>query len=348
MNARVPLLSIDDLRVHFPITKGVVLRRTVGQVQAVDGVSLELSEGETVGLVGESGSGKTTLGRAVVGLYRPTSGSIAFRGTDLGTIRSEDAKGVRAQLQMVFQDPFASLDPRWPIGASIGEPLRIHGVGNRRERRTRVGELLDVVGLPRRMAGRFPHELSGGQRQRVGLARALALRPALIVADEAVSALDVSVQAQIINLLQRLQREFGLTYLFIAHDLAVVHHISDRVAVMYLGRLVELASGSDLYGKPLHPYTVSLLSANPVPDPAVEARRQRIVLPGDPPNPASPPGGCRFHTRCWLRERLGSPERCASEDPPLRGLASGHTVACHFAEEVADSPVQRHAVGAGD
>jgi peptide/nickel transport system ATP-binding protein len=344
MSDRASLLQLHDLRVHFPVTKGVLFRRTVGHVQAVDGVSLDVATGETLGLVGESGSGKTTLGRAIVGLYPPTGGSISFRGKDLATLAGKEGKRTRAQLQMVFQDPFASLDPRWTIAASIEEPLRINKVGDRRERDERVRELLDVVGISQRMSDRYPHELSGGQRQRVGLARALALRPSVVVADEAVSALDVSIQAQIINLLERLQGEFGLTYLFIGHDLAVVHHISDRIAVMYLGRVVELASAAALYREPLHPYTVSLLSANPVPDPAVEARRERIVLPGDPPNPASPPIGCRFHTRCWLRTQLGDPERCTVEDPALREMAPGRTVACHFAEEAATSEVTRRVV----
>jgi peptide/nickel transport system ATP-binding protein len=339
------LLQIDDLRIHFPITRGVVARRTIGHVQAVDGVSLDIESGETVGLVGESGSGKTTLGRAVVSLYRPTSGSIRFRGTDLTTLRGRDGKRTRAQLQMVFQDPFASLDPRWSIEATVSEPLRIHRIGDRRERRRRVRELLDVVGLSARIGERYPHELSGGQRQRVGLARALALRPAIVVADEAVSALDVSIQAQIVNLLENLQREFGLTYLFIAHDLAVVNHISDRVAVMYLGRIVELAPARVVYREPRHPYTVSLLSANPVPDPAIERKRERIVLPGEPPDPASPPTGCRFHTRCWMRTELGNPEVCETEDPALTAAAPSHVVACHFADRVPAATATRRTVG---
>jgi oligopeptide/dipeptide ABC transporter ATP-binding protein len=338
--AAPPLLEIERLKVHFPIFRGTIFRRTTGQVQAVDDLTLALSAGETVGLVGESGSGKTTLGRAIVGLYRPTGGSIRFRGTELGGLRGRDERLGRAQLQMVFQDPYASLDPRWRVRASVAEPLRIHRTGDRRERRERVASLMDVVGLSPRMADRYPHELSGGQRQRVGLARALALNPALIVADEAVSALDVSIRAQILNLLEQLQGDLGLTYLFIAHDLAVVRHISHRVAVMYLGRIVELADAEDLYREPMHPYTVSLLSAIPVPDPAIESSRERIVLSGDPPNPASPPSGCRFHTRCWLRKRLGDPERCVSEDPSLRVTAARHAVACHFAEELSGTPVR--------
>ncbi|HZP90597.1 MAG TPA: ABC transporter ATP-binding protein [Actinomycetota bacterium] len=339
-----PLLRLENLTVHFPVTRGTVLRRTTGFVRAVDGVTFDIGEGETVGLVGESGSGKTTLGRAIVGLVPPTAGSIELRGVELSALRGRRARRARSQIQMVFQDPFASLDPRWPVARSVGEPLRLHRVGTRRERHERVLELLELVGLSRRMADRFPHELSGGQRQRVGLARALALRPALVVADEAVSALDVSIQAQILNLLQRLQQELGLAYLFIAHDLAVVHQISDRVAVMYLGRIVELAPAVDLYREPRHPYTISLLSANPVPDPSIEAGRERIVLPGDPPSAAAPPPGCRFHTRCWLRERLGDAEICRTQEPPLREAGPGRSVACHFADEAASSPVTRRAV----
>jgi peptide/nickel transport system ATP-binding protein len=335
-----PLLAVRDLRVHFPITGGVVFRRTVGTVRAVDGVTLDVSEGETVGLVGESGSGKSTLGRAIVRLYPPTAGSILFRGVDIASRRGRESKRLTGELQMVFQDPYGSLDPRMSVGACIAEPLTVHRVGSGGDRRARVAELLETVGLPPRMAGRYPHELSGGQRQRVGLARALALNPSLVIADEAVSALDVSVQAQILNLLQRLQRELGLTYLFIAHDLSVVRHVSDRIAVMYLGRLVETARTDDMHADPLHPYTIALLSAIPRPDPEVEARRTHIVLQGEPPSPADPPSGCRFHTRCWLRTRLGDPERCATESPELRAasVGDGHLVACHFPDESAASP----------
>jgi oligopeptide/dipeptide ABC transporter ATP-binding protein len=328
------LLEVRDLRVHFPVTRGTVLRRRVGWVHAVDGVSLELATAETVGLVGESGSGKTTLGRAIVGLIPPTSGTVLFRGRPLDAKAGAQEGAERPHIQMVFQDPMASLDPKWRAGASISEPLRVNHIGTRAERRERVRDLLEVVGLSPRHARRYPHELSGGQRQRVGLARALALNPAVIVADEAVSALDVSIRAQIINLLQQLQRELSLSYLFIAHDLAVVRHMSDRIAVMYLGQIVEQSGAADLYRDPRHPYTVSLLSAVPVPDPAVEARRKRIILPGDPPNPASPPPGCRFHTRCWLREQLGAPERCAVEEPAPQRVSPGHTAACHFIHEV--------------
>jgi peptide/nickel transport system ATP-binding protein len=340
-----PLLEVRNLKVHFPITRGVIFRTVVGTVRAVDGLSLDVRSGETLGVVGESGSGKSTLGRTIVRLYRPTAGNVRFEGVDIASLKGAEAKRFRAHCQMVFQDPYGSFDPRSSIAASIEEPLKIHRTGPRAERRSRVLELLDTVGLPGRMATRYPHELSGGQRQRAGLARALALRPALIVADEAVSSLDVSIQAQILNLLQRLQREFRLTYLFIAHDLAVVRHISDRIAVMYLGQIVEMAPTDELYANPLHPYTVAMLSAIPVPDPVREAVREHIVLPGDPPNPASPPSGCRFHTRCWLRGQLGNPKRCAEEDPVFRELAPGRTVACHFAEEAAASDITRRVVG---
>jgi len=327
------LLRIEDLRVSFPITKGMFLRRHVGEVRAVDGVDLEVRKGQSVGLVGESGSGKTTLGRAVVALTEPTGGTITFDGRDVWALDRDDRNELRRRVQMVFQDPHASLDPRMTVSASIAEPLEIHHVGSRSERKERVGELLELVGLHPSHADRYPHELSGGQRQRVGVARALSLGPDLIVADEPVSALDVSIQAQIVNLLQELRRELGLTSILIAHDLAVVRQVSDAIAVMYLGRIVEWADAADLYREPLHPYTVALLSAVPIPDPVVEAHRERIVLRGDMPSPAAPPSGCAFHTRCWLREKLGNPERCSAEAPLLRAMRSGHQVACHFAEE---------------
>jgi oligopeptide/dipeptide ABC transporter ATP-binding protein len=340
-----PLLEVTGLKVYFPITEGVIIERHIGDVRAVDGVSLTLERGTTLGLVGESGCGKTTLGRAILRLYRPTAGQIIFDGQDITTLGGATLRRVRRRMQMIFQDPYASLNPRMTAGGIVREPLDIHGIGTRDERRQRVQELFEVVGLDPTFAARYPHEFSGGQRQRIGVARALAVNPDLIVADEPISALDVSIQAQIINLLERLQGQFDLTYLFVAHDLSVVRHISDRIAVMYLGRVVELASSKGLNREPLHPYSVALLSAIPIPDPAVESRRRRIILRGDVPSPAAPPPGCRFHTRCWLRERLGNPARCTDEDPQLRELATGHAVACHFAEEVAGSAEQVQVTG---
>jgi len=339
------LLSVEDLKVYFPITEGIVLERHIGDVRAVDGITFELRRGETLGLVGESGCGKSTTGRAIIRLYRPTAGRIVFDDVDMAGLEGGPLRSMRGRMQMIFQDPYASLNPRMNVAGIIAEPLEIHHVGSGRDRRERVRELLGTVGLNPEFGDRYPHEFSGGQRQRIGVARALALNPDLIVADEPISALDVSIQAQIINLLERLQGQFGLTYLFIAHDLSVVRHISDRIAVMYLGRIVETAASRELNTKPLHPYTVALLSAIPVPDPAVEARRRRIILRGDVPSPAAPPSGCRFHTRCWLREKLDNPDICATEDPPLRALATGHEVACHFAEKVADSTEQLQATG---
>jgi oligopeptide transport system ATP-binding protein len=339
------LLDVHDLKVWFPIHRGLFFARHVGDVRAVDGVSFELRRGETLGLVGESGCGKSTTGRAILQLYRPTAGKVVFRGTDLVAADAAQLRRTRRRMQMIFQDPYASLDPRMTVGEIIREPMEIHGVGTRPERRERVRELLATVGLDPSFASRFPHEFSGGQRQRIGVARALALNPDLIIADEPISALDVSIQAQIINLLERLQGDFGLTYLFIAHDLSVVRHFSDRIAVMYLGRIVELAASRELNTHPMHPYTVALLSAVPIPDPVVERRRRRIILKGDVPSPASPPAGCHFHTRCWLRERLGNPEQCVSEAPALREAAGGHAVACHFAEELDGSREQGQAIG---
>jgi len=272
-------------------------------------------------------------------MYEPTSGEILYKGEDILKYTRDQMKQFRRKIQMIFQDPYSSLNPRMTVEAIIGEPLDIHSVGSTRERTARVRELLDVVGLPRQAGDRYPHQFSGGQRQRIGIARALALKPELIVADEPISALDVSIQAQILNLLARLQREFKLTYLFIAHDLAAVRHISDRVLVMYLGRIVESAPSGDLYRRPRHPYTVALLSAVPVPDPTAEATRRRIVLKGDVPSPAAPPSGCAFHTRCWLRERLGNPGECTSLAPQLRAVASGHAVACHFSEALENGAI---------
>ncbi len=340
-----PLLQVEDLKVWFPITEGIIREKHIGDVRAIDGVSFEMARGETLGLVGESGCGKSTTGRAIIRLYKPTAGRIVFDGQDISGLSGKALTGMRRRMQMIFQDPYSSLNPRMNVAGIVGEPLDIHGVGTKDERHERVRDLLATVGLNPDFAERYPHEFSGGQRQRIGVARALALNPDLVIADEPISALDVSIQAQIINLLEKLQGQFGLTYLFIAHDLSVVRHISDRIAVMYLGRIVEVAGSRDLNREPLHPYTVALLSAIPIPDPVVEARRRRIILTGDVPSPAAPPSGCRFHTRCWLRERLGNPERCTTEDPALRPLASGHEVACHFAEEVAGSAEQLQAAG---
>jgi peptide/nickel transport system ATP-binding protein len=324
-----PLLAVDDLRVWFPITSGLLLDRHVGDVKAVDGVTFSIERGETVGLVGESGCGKSTLGRAILRLYKPTSGRITFDGQDITKASENDLHAVRRKMQMVFQDPYASLNPRHSVGRIVGEPLRAHHVTSGKELDVRVRELLGVVGLPVDAANRYPHEFSGGQRQRIGLARALALNPDFLVCDEPVSALDVSIQAQIINLLESLQGDFGLTYLFIAHDLAVVRHISDRIIVMYLGKIVEVAPANDLYENPLHPYTITLLSAIPIPDPEVERNRRPIRVEGDLPSPANPPAACRFHTRCPFVQ----PTRCADEEPLLREL-DGHQIACHFAEDV--------------
>jgi oligopeptide/dipeptide ABC transporter ATP-binding protein len=332
--ATQPLLQVEGLKMYFPITSGLLVSHHVGDVRAVDGVDLSIQKGETVGLVGESGCGKSTVGRTILRLYKPTAGRIVFDGQDITLAEGETLRGVRRRMQMIFQDPYASLNPRMTAAGIVSEPMEIHKVGTRRERGERVRDLLATVGLDPDYGDRYPHEFSGGQRQRIGVARALALNPDLIVADEPISALDVSIQAQVINLLERLQGEFGLTYLFIAHDLSVVRHISDRIAVMYLGKIVEVAGSRDLYERPLHPYSVALLSAVPIPDPAVEGRRRRIILTGDVPSPSNPPSGCRFHTRCWLRERLGNPERCVAEDPALREMATNHQVACHFAEEV--------------
>ena len=341
----VPLLRLEGLKVWFPIRDGIIRQRHVGDVQAVDGVTFEIERGETLGLVGESGCGKSTTGRAIIRLNPPTGGRIFFDGQDVTAMRGSELRRLRKRMQMIFQDPYASLDPRMTAGGIIAEPLDIHDVGKPDDRRERVKELLQTVGLNPAYASRYPHEFSGGQRQRIGVARALALQPDLIVADEPISALDVSIQAQIINLLERLQGEFGLTYLFIAHDLSVVRHISDRTAVMYLGRVVETSGSRELNVRPLHPYTVALLSAVPIPDPVVESRRRRIILKGDVPSPVNPPSGCRFHTRCWLRDRLGNPERCVTEDPELRVLDTRHEVACHFAEDVDGSTEQVQATG---
>jgi peptide/nickel transport system ATP-binding protein/oligopeptide transport system ATP-binding protein len=322
-----PLVEVVDLVKHFPVKMGV-MQRTGAWVQAVDHVSFEVRKGETLGLVGESGCGKTTVGRLILRLIDPTSGTIRFDGADITGLTGSKLRPYRRRMQIIFQDPFASLDPRQPIGDSIGEGLRIHKLGSAQERRAKVARMMDLVGLQPYHARRYPHEFSGGQRQRIGIARALVLEPDLIICDEPVSALDVSIQAQVLNLLKTLQRELGLTYVFVAHNMGVVEHISDRVAVMYLGRVVELADRRDLFRKQEHPYTEALMSAIPVPNP--ELRRQRIILKGDVPSPLRPPSGCRFHPRCQLRASLGNPEICAAEEPELVDGGGQHFCACHF------------------
>jgi peptide/nickel transport system ATP-binding protein/oligopeptide transport system ATP-binding protein len=317
------LLEVNNLKKYFPI-KGGILRRTVATVKAVDGVSFGVRRGETLGLVGESGCGKTTTGRTVLRLEKATDGEVFFEGQDVLKASADQMKNLRRDMQIVFQDPYASLDPRLPVGTSIAEGLEIHNIGNANERQERVRDVMARVGLHANQAQRFPHEFSGGQRQRVGIARALIMEPKLIVCDEPVSALDVSIQSQVLNLLKNLQREFGLTYLFIAHNLSVVEHISDRVGVMYLGKVVELAGRNDLFRDPLHPYTKALISAIPSPDPT--ARRERIVLQGDVPSPINPPSGCRFHTRCWIAQQI-----CKEQEPAFEEKKKGHWAACHFA-----------------
>ncbi len=317
------LLTIEGLKMHFPITRGLIIQRQVGAVQAVDGLDFIIKKGETLGLVGESGCGKSTAGRAILQLYKPTAGRVIFKGIDITKLGKSELRGLRKQMQMIFQDPYSSLNPRMTVGDIIGEPLKVHSLANGTERRERIRELLQTVGLNPYFTNRYPHEFSGGQRQRIGIARALAVNPDFIVADEPISALDVSIRAQIINLMEDLQAEFGLTYLFIAHDLSVVRHISDRVAVMYLGKIVELADRSELYDHPLMPYTKALLSAVPIPDPIAEAKRERIILTGDVPSPINPPRGCHFHTRCPIAIAA-----CREIDPPLEQKAPGHWAAC--------------------
>ncbi|BBX67076.1 ABC transporter ATP-binding protein [Mycolicibacterium psychrotolerans] len=324
-----PLLEVTDVVKHFPIRSGIVVEREVGRVRAVDGVSLTLNEGETLGLVGESGCGKSTLCRAILQLTPPTSGSVRFLGRELVGLSRRELRPLRRQMQMIFQDPYASLNPRKRIGQIVGDPMHLHGLASGAELKRRVQDLLDRVGLRPEHYNRFPHEFSGGQRQRIGIARALALQPKLIVADEPVSALDVSVQAQIVNLLKDLQVEFGLSYLFVAHDLGVVRHVSDRVAVMYLGKVVESSGTDDLYERPVHPYSNALLSAVPIPDPRRNEARERVVLEGDVPSPSNPPSGCRFHTRCpW------GTEICATDEPAMVSYATGHAAACHHPRNV--------------
>ncbi len=319
------LIQVKNLVKYYPV-RGGVLRRVIAWVKAVDDISFTIKEGETLGLVGESGCGKTTAGHTLLRLIPPTSGSVFFDGVDVFQLKGKALKEMRRKMQVVFQDPYASLDPRLPIGESVAEGLKIHGIGTSRERVDRVMEMLRKVGLEDYHANRYPHEFSGGQRQRIGIARALTLQPKFIVLDEPVSALDVSIQAQVLNLLKDLQQEFGLTYLFVAHNLAVVEHISDRVAVMYLGKIVEMAPRDDLFRKPLHPYTQALMSAIPIPDPT--AKRERVILKGDVPSPLNPPSGCRFHPRCPVAR-----ENCAVDEPFLRELHPGHQVACHYAED---------------
>ncbi len=326
-NNKEALLRVDDLVMHFPIYRGVI-QRQVGAVRAVDGVTFDVKRGETLGLVGESGCGKSTTGRTILQLYRPTSGSVHFEDVDLVHLKGEDLRKMRRKMQMIFQDPYASLNPRMTVADIVGEPLMVHSVATGKEIQDRVQHLLEVVNLNPSFASRYPHEFSGGQRQRIGVARALALQPSFIVCDEPISALDVSIQAQVVNLLEELQQQFNLTYLFIAHDLSMVKHISDRVAVMYLGVLVELTTRNELYSKPLHPYTQALLSAVPIPDPVADAKRQRTILKGDVPSPANPPSGCRFRTRCPI-----AAEVCSQSRPEFREIKPGHFVACFFAEK---------------
>ena len=335
------LLDVRGLEVHFPIRKGLLFDRVVGHVKAVDGVDLRIPRGRTVGLVGESGCGKSTFGKAVLRLEEPTAGAVVYDGTDVAGLEGEELRGIRRHMQMVFQDPMASLNPRQSVERILTEPLDAHGITYDSGR---VQELLELVGLPRSAARRFPHEFSGGQRQRIGIARAVALEPSLVIADEPVSALDVSIQAQVLNLLSDLQEQLGLTYLVIAHDLAVVRHVSDEVAVMYLGAIVEQADSHELYVRPGHPYTKALMSAVPVPDPEVEDHRERILLTGDLPSPANPPSGCRFHTRCPFRQ----PTRCDDERPALLELRPGHRVACHWVREIEAGQIAPNETAATD
>ncbi|MFZ1029470.1 MAG: dipeptide ABC transporter ATP-binding protein [Limnoraphis robusta] len=324
------LIKIHNLQVHFPVFKGILIQKTVGAIKAVDGLTFDIKRGETLSLVGESGCGKSTTGRAILQLVRPTAGKIDFEDTDLTTLEAEELRAMRRRMQMIFQDPYASLNPRMTVGKIIAEPLIIHHLTTNIIK-DRVQELLELVGLNPQFINRYPHEFSGGQRQRIGIARALAVNPDFIVCDEPIASLDVSIQAQVINLMQSLQQKLGLTYLFIAHDLSVVRHISNRVAVMYLGKIVELADRITLYKKPLHPYTQALLSAVPIPDPSLEAKRERIILKDDIPSPINPPNGCRFHTRCPL-----AIERCRLEEPEFREVEQGHFVACHLVDKSAN------------
>ena len=323
-NGNNALLEVKGLKKYFPINQGILIQRKVADVKAVDGLDFTVERGETLGLVGESGCGKSTTGRTILQLNRPTAGDVYFKGNDLAKLKGEELRKMRRHMQMIFQDPYASLNPRMTVGDIIGEPLEVHNISKGKEKKERVQELLQIVGLNPYFINRYPHEFSGGQRQRIGVARALAVQPDFIVCDEPISALDVSIQAQIINLLEELQQKFNLTYLFIAHDLSVVRHISDRVAVMYLGKIVELTDRTSLYNNPLHPYTKALLSAVPIPDPLIEEKRERIILVGDVPSPVNPPSGCRFHTRCPLAIDI-----CKQVDPEFRDVGGKHFVACH-------------------
>ncbi|HEX5395943.1 MAG TPA: oligopeptide/dipeptide ABC transporter ATP-binding protein [Candidatus Limnocylindria bacterium] len=332
------LVEADGLEVYFPIFGGF-FQRKVGDVRAVDGVTFEIRKGETLGLVGESGCGKSTTGRALIRLREATGGTVRFGGKDLSSMSRGDLRKMRRRMQIIFQDPYSSLNPRMTVGSIISEPIETHKLASGKAKADRVQELLSLVGLNPKFTNRYPHEFSGGQRQRIGVARALAVEPEFIVCDEPISALDVSIQAQVMNLLTDLREQFGLTYLFIAHDLSAVRHISDRVGVMYLGKMVEIGPPSGIYETPGHPYTRALLSAVPVPNPKIERRRKRVILTGDVPSPANPPSGCRFHTRCWLYERLGRPENCRTDDPQLRVIGNDHLAACHYAEEALKSDV---------
>ena len=333
-----PISETDQLKVYYPVTSGV-LRRVSGYVRAVDDVTLTVRRGETLGLVGESGCGKSTIGRTLIRLHVPTAGRVRFDGMDLGEVSARDLRRLRRRMQIIFQDPYSSLDARMTVGAIVAEPLEVHDIVKGHARKERVDDLLQLVGLSPNLSSRYPHEFSGGQRQRVAIARALAVEPDFIVCDEPISALDVSIQAQVLNLLVDLRERFGLTYLFIAHDLSVVRHISDRVGVMYLGKLVEIGPQSAIYNHSGHPYTRALLSAVPIPDPDAERKRKRVVLSGDIPSPLNPPAGCRFHTRCWLYEQLGRPVTCRTSEPEARVIGDDHLVACHFAEEAQQSDV---------
>ena len=325
--AQSPLLKVNHLKKYFPIYRGSIIQRHVGNVMAVDDVSFFIFSGETLGLVGESGCGKTTVGRTLLRLYEPTEGQIIFDGIDITSLGESEMRRMRARMQMIFQDPYASLNPRMTVGSIVSAPLEVHQFGNSKKRSERVDELLNLVGLNPDFVNRYPHEFSGGQRQRIGIARALAVNPDLIVCDEPISSLDVSIQAQVVNLLDELQEKLGLTYLFIAHDLSMVRHISDRMAVMYLGKIVELADRDTIYLHPIHPYTVALMSAVPVPDPEISQKRKRIILEGDLPSPANPPKGCNFNTRCWFAK-----DECYQLDPEFLEIEPNHWAACHFSE----------------